>query len=215
MMPLSTLSPEQTLNRSLGILAATAGVSIANIYYNQPLLVSIGASFPHQLAWVGAVPAATQFGFAIGMLLIAPLGDRVNRRALIIWQALGACGALLVAIAAPTLAVLIGASFMLGFFSTMAQQAGPFAAELVPASGRGRAIGLVMSGLLLGILLARVAAGFIGEHLGWRAVFGIAILAVSGMAALVFRYLPNSQPTSSLAYGGLIASLWRLVRELP
>jgi predicted MFS family arabinose efflux permease len=214
-MPTSPSPSEKSLHGSLGILAVTAGISISNIYYNQPLLAAIGKSFPHQASWIGAVPAATQLGFAIGMVLLSPLGDRMDRRRLIIGQAMGACGALLMLSIAPALLVLIAASFMLGFFSTMAQQAGPFAAELAPASERGRAIGFVMSGLLLGILMARVFAGFIGEYLGWRMVFGAAMIAILGMVALVFRYLPPSKPTSSLTYGELMASPWQLARELP
>lgn len=214
-MPISSELPKQSLSRTLTVLAITAGVSISNIYYNQPLLTDIANSFPDQLSWVGAVPAATQIGFAIGMLLIAPLGDRMNRRRLIIWQAIGACAALLIAAMAPTLPILIAASFMLGIFSTMAQQAGPFAAEIAPASKRGHAIGFVMSGLLTGILLARTFAGFIGEYFGWRMVFVMAIAAVLLMTTLVFYALPNSKPTSALPYRKLLASLWQLTRELP
>jgi predicted MFS family arabinose efflux permease len=178
------------------------------------LLVEIGKSFPDQISWTTAVSAATQSGFALGMFLLSPLGDRINRRSLIIWQAVGACISLMIAIMAPTLLVLIGASFMLGVFSTMAQQAGPFAVELAPVCERGRAIGFVMGGLLLGILMARVFAGLIGEHFGWRVVFASSIAAILGMMALIFRYLPNSQPASSLPYGKLIASPWQLAREL-
>jgi predicted MFS family arabinose efflux permease len=211
----SSLSEEQSLRRALAVLAVTAGISIANIYYNQPLLTNIGESFTGEISWVGAVPVATQIGFALGMLLIAPLGDRVDRRRLVIWQAAGACSALLVAALAPTLAILVGASFMIGVFATMAQQAGPFAADLAPSARRGQAIGFVMSGLLLGILLARTLSGFVGEYFGWRVMFAAAIVAVFVMAMVVVRTLPASRPTSSLPYGKLLTSLWQLAAELP
>lgn len=202
------------LQRLLKILAVTAGMSISNVYYNQPLLDSVRLSFPLDAVWVGGIPGATQLGFAIGMILFAPLGDRLDRRRLILWQIMGICAALLVAATAPTFPILIGASLAIGAFATMAQQAGPFAAELAPSSQRGHAVGIVMSGLLLGILLARTASGFIAEFFGWRAVFAVAIVAMLFLAAIVSHFLPCSQPTSTLAYRKLIASSWRLVVEL-
>ena len=103
---------------------------------------------------------------------------------------------------------------MIGIFATIAQQAAPFAAELAPPAQRGQAIGIVMSGLLIGILLARTAAGFVGEYLGWRMVFGAAIAIMLILALIVYRTLPSSQPTSTLPYRKLLASLWQLTTEL-
>lgn len=214
-MPVSLSLSQRSLNRYLSILALTAGVSISNIYYNQPLLTEIGNSFPGDAVGVGAVAASTQLGFALGMVLISPLGDRVDRRKLILFQAVGICIALLVAVLAPTLALLVVASFILGLFATMAQQAGPFAAELASPEQRGRAIGLVMSGLLLGILLARTIAGFIGDNFGWRAVFAMAIVAILLMAVMVWRILPSSQPSVTLSYWQLLISPWQLAIALP
>ncbi|MBY4674786.1 MFS transporter [Burkholderia multivorans] len=205
---------EPSSQRVLPALAVTAGTAIANIYYNQPLLDSIRRSFPGHAPWVGIVPAATQIGFAGGMLLLAPLGDKLDRRKLIVWQAVGVCAALFIAALAPTLVVLIGASLLLGAFATLAQQAGPFAAEIASPSRRGQAVGIVMSGLLVGILLARTVSGIIGQHLGWRIVFGTAIAAMVVLIVVVHRALPASRPTSMLPYGKLLASLWQLVVEL-
>jgi predicted MFS family arabinose efflux permease len=202
------------LQRLLTILAVTAGFAIANIYYNQPLLNSVRQSFPLDATWVGVVPGATQIGFAIGMILFAPLGDRVDRRRLIVWQIMGICVALLVAATAPSLVILIVASVAIGAFATIAQQAGPFAAELAPPSQRGHAVGVVMSGLLLGILLARTLSGFVAEYFGWRAVFAAAIIMMLILAVVVSRCLPCSQPTSTLTYRKLLTSLWHLVVEL-
>jgi predicted MFS family arabinose efflux permease len=210
---LSSTPSDRSQRSLLLILATTAGVAIANIYYNQPLLDNFRQSFPHDAGWVGAVPAATQIGFASGMLLLAPLGDRFDRRRLILLQIAGICVALLAAATARTLPVLIAASFAIGMLATMAQQTGPFAAELAPSAQRGHALGTVMSGLLLGILLARTASGFVAAYFGWRAVFAAAIFAMLVLAAVVARHLPPSRPTSTLPYGRLLGSLWHLFAE--
>ena len=211
----SPAATERSLRGLLLLLAVIAGVSVANIYYNQPLLDSLRESFPHSASWVGVVPAATQLGYAAGMLLLAPLGDRFDRRLLILLQIAGLCVALVVATTAPTLAVLIGASLAIGVLSTIAQQAVPFAAELAPPSGRGQAVGTVMSGLLLGILLARTAAGLVAEYFGWRAVFGVSVVALLVLAVVILLRLPKSQPTSALPYGKLMVSMWHLIVEHP
>ncbi|MBJ9677055.1 MFS transporter [Burkholderia gladioli] len=196
------------------LLATIAGVSVANIYYNQPLLGALRLSFPDGAAWIGVVPTATQLGYAAGMLLLAPLGDRFDRRKLILLQIAGLSVALLVAAAAPALPVLAAASLAIGVLATIAQQAVPFAAEIAPPAERGAAVGTVMSGLLLGILLARTAAGFIAEYLGWRAVFCASVAALLALAVVIMLRLPRSTPTSTLRYPQLLASLWHLAVEL-
>lgn len=206
------LAPSR-LRGILVVLAMVAGVAIANIYYNQPLLDSFRQSFPKDTSWIGGVPSVTQLGFAGGMLLLAPLGDRIDRRRLILLQIVGICIALGVAAVATTLSILISASLAVGFFATLAQQAAPFAAELTPPEQRGRAVGTVMSGLLLGILLARVASGFTAAYFGWRAVFLASIVAMLALACIVLRFLPHSRPTYTLGYGQLLISLWRLAVE--
>ncbi|MFM0737244.1 MFS transporter [Paraburkholderia xenovorans] len=203
----------RSLRGLLLLLATIAGVSVANIYFNQPLLDNFRESFPKSGSWVGAVPAVTQLGYAAGMLLLAPLGDRFDRRRLILLQIAGICVALLVAATAPTLVVLIVASLAIGVLATIAQQAVPFAAELAPPAQRGHAVGTVMSGLLLGILLARTASGVIAEYFGWRAVFGVSVVALLVLAVVIIQRLPKSQPTSALPYGKLLVSMWHLLVE--
>jgi len=203
-----------SLRGLLLLLAVIAGVSVANIYYNQPLLDDFRHAFPQSAAWIGAVPACTQLGYAAGMLLLAPLGDRSDRRKLMLLQTAVLCVALLVAATAPTLPVLIGASLAIGIVSTIAQQAVPFAAEIAPPERRGHAVGTVMSGLLIGILLARTASGFIGEYFGWRAVFGASIVSLIVLGIVIVAKLPASKPTSALGFGQLFASLWHLTVEL-
>ncbi|REG59114.1 putative MFS family arabinose efflux permease [Paraburkholderia sp. BL6669N2] len=206
-------SADRSLRGLLFLLATIAGVSVANIYYNQPLLDDFRQSFPRSASWVGAVPAVTQLGYAAGMLLLAPLGDRFDRRRLILLQIAAICVALVVAAAAPTLTVLIVASLAIGVLATIAQQAVPFAAEIAPPSERGHAVGTVMSGLLLGILLARTASGVIAEYFGWRAVFGASVVALLVLAVVIMMRLPKSQPTSTLPYGKLLVSMWHLIVE--
>jgi len=206
-------SADPSLRGLLLLLATIAGVAVANIYYNQPLLDNFRQSFPASASWVGVVPAVTQLGYAAGMLLLAPLGDRFDRRALILLQTAGMCIALVVAAAAPALPVLVAASLAIGVLATIAQQAVPFAAELAPPSQRGHAVGTVMSGLLLGILLARTAAGFVAEYFGWRAVFAVSVLALLALAVVIVLRLPKSKPTSTLSYGKLLVSMWHLVVE--
>jgi len=164
------------------LLATIAGVSVANIYYNQPLLDRFRETFPEGASWVGAVPASTQLGYAAGMFLLAPLGDRFDRKRLILLQTLGLALALTAAAAAPSLGVLAAMSLAIGILSTIAQQAVPFAAELAPPAERGHAVGTVMSGLLLGILLARTAAGFVAQYFGWRTVFAASVAALLALA---------------------------------
>jgi len=206
-------SADRSLRGLLLLLATIAGVAVANIYYNQPLLDNLRHSFPASASWVGVVPAVTQLGYAAGMLLLAPLGDRFDRRALILLQTAGMCVALVVAAAAPVLSVLVAASLVIGVLATIAQQAVPFAAELAPPSERGHAVGTVMSGLLLGILLARTAAGFVAQYFGWRAVFAASVVALLALAVVIVLRLPKSKPTSTLPYGKLLVSMSHLVVE--
>ena len=204
------------LSRSTLLLMATgAGLSVANIYYNQPLLDNFRQTFPEQAHWVGAVPAMTQVGYAAGMFFTAPLGDRFERRSLILLMLLCECVSLAVAAVAPTLGVLVGASLCIGLLGTIAQQIIPFTAELAPPEQRGQAVGTVMSGLLLGILLARTAAGSIAAVAGWRTVFGVAVVIMIVLGVLIHQRLPRSTPTSTLAYPQLLGSMWHLWRELP
>ncbi|MEC5405881.1 MFS transporter [Paraburkholderia sp. MPAMCS5] len=209
----ASASANPSLRGLLLLLATIAGVAVANIYYNQPLLDNLRQSFPASASWVGVVPAVTQLGYAGGMLLLAPLGDRFDRRALILLQVACMGVALVVAAAAPTLPVLVAASLAIGVLATIAQQAVPFAAEIAPPSERGHAVGTVMSGLLLGILLARTASGLVAQYFGWRAVFGASVLALLALAVVIVLRLPKSKPTSTLPYGKLLVSMWHLLIE--
>ncbi|WVT76887.1 MFS transporter (plasmid) [Sinorhizobium chiapasense] len=197
-------------------MAVASGVAVANIYYNQPLLGLIEAEFPGEAA-VGLLPTATQLGYALGLLLLLPLGDIVRRRRLIVGQFLAVAIAASAAALAPSPSWLIAASVLLGASATVAQQIVPLAAMLATPDKRGAAIGTVMAGVLTGILLSRTVSGFVGAHAGWREMFWASVpLALAG-SLLMIRALPDLHPASRLPYRealGSLATLWRREPEL-
>jgi predicted MFS family arabinose efflux permease len=197
------------------IMAASCGVFVANIYYNQPILADIARTFGATPGEVNLVPTLTQAGYALGLLFLAPLGDRFDRRKLILGKLVLLCLSLIAAALSPTLAVLCGASLAVGITATIVQQLVPFAAQLAPAERRGHVVGTVMSGLLLGILLGRAVSGTVAAYAGWRAVFWAATASSVAMGAVLAARLPSSRPTTALSYPALLGSLWRLLRTQP
>ena len=213
MSDVSTVSPHPALSTTARIgLTLIAGGAVANIYYNQPLLGLLVADFgPRAALWV---PTACLVGYGLGIVGLVPLGDAWPRRQLIIAQLLALSVVLVVAALSPNLPVLALASLLIGFLSSAAQQAVPFAAELAPDASRGRVVGQVMTGLLSGILLARTASGFVGAHLGWRAVFFAAAVVSLGMAAIAAATLPRTQ-AKRLRYRALMLSILHLAKTQP
>ncbi|QNB05353.1 MFS transporter [Herbaspirillum frisingense] len=197
----------------IGLLATGAGLAVASLYYSQPMLGVLADDIGASERAVGMVPMSTQLGYALGILLLAPLGDRYDRRRIILIKAAILTVALLLAGAASGVATLLAASLAIGLTATMAQDIVPAAATLAPEQHRGRIVGTVMTGLLLGILLSRVVSGFVAEHFGWRAMFvgASASIALVGLAA--WRGLPRFHPTSRLSYGALLGSLGTLVSK--
>jgi predicted MFS family arabinose efflux permease len=196
-------------------MAVAAGASAANVWYNQPMLGEIAVSFGVSEQAVAAIPTATQLGFAAGILLLLPLGDRVNRRAVILWQLGATVLALIGAALAPNVTTLIVASVLVGAGGSTAQQIVPFAAELAEPAARGRVVGTVMSGLLSGILLARVLSGAVAEQFGWRAMCWLGAAIAVAMAVMLRAMLPRSRPSVLARYPELLASLASIARDYP
>lgn len=208
--------PEARLPRLLVLLmAVSSGAVVANLYYNQPLLAAIARDLQVPEIRVGLIPTLTQAGYGLGLLLVVPLGDRAERRRLLVTMVLLAAVALALTAVVSAPAVLIGVSFLVGLFSVVPQLMVPFAATLAGPAERNRVVGSVMSGLILGVLLARTVSGIMGAHLGWRSVYWGAAIFMVILAALLWRGLPHSRPTAALRYHKLLASLPALLRDLP
>jgi predicted MFS family arabinose efflux permease len=196
-------------------MAAASGATVANLYYNQPLLADIGRELGATGGSLGLVPTLTQVGYAAGMLFIVPLGDSLERRRVIVTMSMLVTLALVGVALASTLPLLVLASFAVGATTVIPQLLIPFAAHLAPAAQRGRVVGTVMSGLLIGILLSRTAAGFVGAHLGWRAMFWMAAGLMLALAAVLRFVLPAQPPLAAMPYPELLRSLGHLARTEP
>lgn len=215
---MSSIHPPHTsappLPPSLVLLLATgAGLGAASLYYSQPMLGLLGADLGASTRAIGFVPTLTQLGYALGILLLAPLGDRYDRRRVILAKAAALALALLLGGLASSIGPLLLASLAIGLAATLAQDIVPAAATLAPDAGRGRTVGMVMTGLLLGILLSRVVSGLVAEQFGWRAMFFIASASIGLIGLALWRGLPRFQPSTRLGYGALIASLGQLWRR--
>lgn len=194
------------------LLATAAGLSVASLYYSQPMLGVLGPDIHASERAVGLVPTLTQLGYALGILFLAPLGDRYDRRRIILAKAAVLALALLMSGFAPGIGWLLVASLAIGLSATLAQDVVPAAATLAPVAHRGKVVGTVMTGLLLGILLSRVVSGFVAEHFGWRAVYVAAAVSIALIGVAAWKGLPSFAPTTPLPYRALIgsmAALWR------
>lgn len=204
------------LSRGLTVLLATGtGLAVASNYYCQPMLAVIAADLHAGDRMIGLVPMFSQLGYAGGILLLAPLGDRVDRRKIILAKAALLTAALLLAASAPSLAALLVGNLVIGVGASIAQDIVPAAATLAPPEARGRTVGKVMTGLLLGILLSRVVAGVVAEHLGWRTMYVAAAGAIALLGVALQRGLPSFAPTTDLPYTALLRSLATLWRKHP
>ena len=194
-------------------LAAGAGLSVASIYYSQPMLDIIGKQFNVGVGAVGMVPMLTQMGYALGILLLAPLGDRHDRRAIILIKGLLLVAALLLCGFSGGLNALLIASFATGLTATVAQDIVPASAALAPERSRGKTVGTVMTGLLVGILLSRVVSGVVAEYFGWRAMYWLAAALVLFISLALWRALPRFTPGTSVSYPRLLLSLAHLWQQ--
>ena len=197
------------------LMAITCAFAVANLYYNQPILAEIAQSFDVTAAEVGWIPTLTQMGYASGLLLFVPLGDRLERRSLIVTMLTITAFTLFIAALSPTLNVLILASYGIGAATISAQILLPFATDLVSEGDRGKIVGNLMSALFVGILLARPLGGWLGEQFGWRSIYWLAGGIMLFLAIASRQLLPKNQPKSKLSYGQLLRSLWELVKFYP
>jgi len=186
---------------------------VANIYYIQPLLAGIAHTFGLTVAGAGAIAMLSQAGTAVGMFLFVPLGDKFERRALITILMLGTFVSLVFLATARNVAWLATASFVVGACAANVHVVVPFAAHLASPEQRGRVVGTMVGGILFGVLLARTFSGTLGALFGWRAVYGIAAVAMLILAAVVRVKLPASKPEVDISWGALMKSTLQLVRR--
>jgi len=206
---------DSTKDVPVHLLALSVGVIVANIYYVQPLLAAMARTFSVSVSMIGLVAMLTQVGTAIGMLIFVPLGDSRDRRALLTLLLTGACVALCGVATARNLIWISIASFAVGAFGAAVHVIVPFAAQLAPENSRGRVLGTVFSGLLIGILLARTFSGVVASFFGWRSVYFIAVLGMLALMVLLRARLPKLPPQNSLSWPILMRSLVDLVRDHP
>lgn len=204
------------LNRgTLWLMTIATGVVVGNNYYNQPLLGLMARDFGVSEGKISNIAMLTQVGFALGLLFIVPLGDMLKRKRLILVDFGLIILSLIGMTVAPTVGWLFLASFMVGFTSVLPQLFVPMAAELATKEKQGAAIGMVMSGLLLGILLSRVVSGFVGDIWGWKVMYYIATGCMVLLAGLIAWKLPEVHPSFKGSYRSLMRSLLHLTRTQP
>ncbi len=197
------------------LLAVACGLTVANLYYAQPLLAELRQTYRVGDVAAGALITATQVGYALGMLFLVPLGDRLENRRLVSTLLAITTVALVVAGGAPSFPVLAAAALVSGSTSVVVQILLPFAAGLAPEATRGRVVGRVVSGLLAGVLLSRTVGSLIAHATSWRVVYlGSAVVMAALAVALRFA-LPRRAPTTTDRYGRLLLSTARLVRRHP
>lgn len=197
------------------LMAIAAGLAVASNYYAQPLLHTIGLQFGLSTAGAGAIVTVAQLSYAAGLIFLVPLGDTFERRTLIVsMTALSSIGLLVTAYSSSMTGIFIGTA-MTAFLSVVAQVLVPFAATLAGDANRGKVVGTIMSGLLLGILLARTASGALASLGGWRTVYWVAAILLLVCAAALWRVLPTYRATSTMAYPRLLASVAQLFVQEP
>jgi predicted MFS family arabinose efflux permease len=197
------------------VLAVACGLTVANLYYAQPLLDLIARSFHVGQGTATIVVTMTQIGYALGLLFLLPVGDLLENRVLVTRTLVATALALAAAGAAPNFGLFLALSVLVGVTSVVAQILIPLAAHLAPAGEEGRFVGRVMSGLLLGILLARTVASLVADFAGWRTIFFISAGLMAALGVVLHRMLPARKPTHRAGYRSLLASVVVLARAEP
>lgn len=189
------------------------GLIVANIYYSQPLIILISKEFNVSESNAGQINFYTQMGYAIGLFFCTPLGDKIERKKQIVLMTIASVVALLGAALTQNIFVLKITGFLIGFTSMVPQLIIPMAANLAEPERRGKIIGTIMSGLLIGILLSRTLSGFVGQLWGWREMFYIAAGICLVLAVIMYFTFPESKPSFEGSYGQLMQSLLHLAKE--
>ncbi|AWF31742.1 sugar (and other) transporter family protein [Enterobacter hormaechei] len=191
-------------------MSVATGLAVASNYYAQPLLDTIARAFDLSASSAGFIVTAAQLGYAAGLLFLVPLGDMFERRMLIVSMTLLAAGGMLITASSQSLTMMIIGTALTGLFSVVAQILVPLAATLASPEKRGKVVGTIMSGLLLGILLARTVAGLLASLGGWRTVYWVASVLMVIMALALWRGLPRVKQENHLNYPQLLASVFSL-----
>lgn len=201
----------QGLSPTLIVLMSVAtGLAVASNYYPQPLLDTIARAFSLTPGQAGFIVTVAQLGYAAGLLFLVPLGDMFERRKLIVSMTLLSAIGLLVTASSHSLAVMLLGTALTGLFSVVAQILVPLAATLATPEKRGKVVGTIMSGLLLGILLARTVAGLLADLGGWRTVYWVAAVLMTLMALALWRGLPKIKQENHLNYPQILGSVFTL-----
>lgn len=209
-------SPHPGLNPALvALMSIATGLSVACNYYVQPLLATIAHTFDLSFHQAGFIVTTAQLGYAAGLLLLVPLGDMLERRGMIVIMSLLAAGGMVFTALSDSLPVMLLGTVLTGLFSVVAQILVPLAATLAAPEKRGKVVGTVMSGLLLGILLARTVAGGLAQLGGWRMVYWVASVLMVFMALALWRWLPRYKQSVPLNYGQLLGSIFTLYAGHP
>lgn len=196
-----------------GLMAASCGLIVANLYYAQPLAGLIGDTLRLPPSQDGLIVTFTQIGYCLGLLLIVPLADLLENRRLIVTMTGGVAVALVAAGTATSGSVFLITMGLVGLASVAVQILVPFAAHLAPEASRGRVVGNVMSGLMLGIMMARPVASLIAQFLSWKSVFLISAVLMAGLAVILARCLPSRRPGVQQGYGQLLFSMLHLLLD--
>ena len=200
-------------HRSLiALLIVSAFIVVGGIHYQTPMLAAIAAELQADAAATGWIPACAFGGMVVGTLLLMPLGDRIDKRALVLSQIVVLTVSQMVAAASPSIAVLAAANLVTGICSPLVQNFVAIVAEIAPAERRGRALGTQLTAMFSGILFARIAGGLIATHVGWRYSYVLSAAMLLAATALLWARLPSTRPTSQASYGALIKSTWELLR---
>jgi predicted MFS family arabinose efflux permease len=215
-IPATPAHTPSALTPSLVLLMSVAtGIIVASNYYAQPLLHAIGQEFGLSAAGAGTIVTVAQISFAAGLLLLVPLGDLFDRRSLIVAMTLCTAAGMALIAFGPGIGYILAGTALTGLVSVVAQVMVPFAATLAAPHERGRVVGTIMSGLLLGILLARTAAGFLADIGNWRTVYWVAAMLLVPLAATLWRALPHYPGRAAMSYPALLRSIATLMIEEP